>query len=215
MTGDVDHVIDAPENPEVAVRGAHRAIAGQVWPVTPILALPILAILFVVGRDETVRVPPDRLENARPGIPNADIAGFTTSRRDLLTELVVNHWKHAKHARTTTARFHRVQRRERATEKSSVFGLPPRVDNNSLAFADDLVVPPPHLRFDWLAHRCHVLEVVAVLFGLIRARLAQHADGRRRGVEDVHPQSLGDPPRPSRVRIGRYPLVHHARRTQR
>src|SRR5438045_81553 len=39
VAGDVDHVVDPTEDPEVAVLGLDRAIAAQERPVTPILAV--------------------------------------------------------------------------------------------------------------------------------------------------------------------------------
>ena len=48
----------------------------------------------------------------------------------------------------------------------------------------------------------------------MRAELAQHADRRRRGVEDVHAEPFRDPPEPSGVGIGGHALVHHAGRAQ-
>src|SRR5260370_41332126 len=103
--------------------------------------------------------------------------------------------------RGRTSWLHRVQCGQGAAQKSSVFGLPPRVDDDGLAFTDDLVVPPPHLRFDGLTHRRHVLEVIVVLLGLVRPCLTQHADGCRRGVEDVHAEALRYPPGTCSVRI--------------
>ena len=60
-----------------------------------------------------------------------------------------------------------------------------------------------------------MLEVVVVLLRLLRTELAQHADGGGRGVEDVHPQPLGDPPGTTRIRVGGHALIHHAGGPQR
>ena len=73
-----------------------------------------------------------------------------------------------------------------------------------------LVVPAPDLGLDRLAHRGHVLEVVVVLGRLVRADLAQHPDGGGRGVEDVHAEPLGDPPRPPGVGVVGRAFVDHA-----
>src|SRR5439155_15953207 len=86
----------------------------------------------------------------------------------------------------------------------------PGVDDDRLALPDHAVIPAPDVGLDRLADRGHVLELVAVLRRLVRAELAQHADGGRRGVEDVDPETLGDPPRPSGVRVGGHALVHDA-----
>src|SRR6266436_7374556 len=74
VAGDVDHVVDAAEDPIVAVRGEHGAVGGVVGPITPVLALGILVVLFVVLIDEALRVAPDGLHDARPRIADADVA---------------------------------------------------------------------------------------------------------------------------------------------
>ena len=109
------------------------------------------------------------------------------------------------------ARLHRLQGGQRGAEEAAGLGLPPGVDDDRLALADLGVVPAPHLGLDRLAHRGHVLEVVVVLLRLLRADLAQLPDGGGRGVEDVHPELLGDPPGPARVRVVRHALVDHGR----
>src|SRR5262245_1285313 len=60
MARHVDHVVDAPENPEVAVGGEHSAVGREVRPVAPVRALRVSAVLGVVLLGEAVRVSPDR-----------------------------------------------------------------------------------------------------------------------------------------------------------
>src|ERR1035441_7440698 len=115
-------------------------------------------------------------------------------RLDALVQLVVDHGVDAEHARPAAPGFHRLQGGHRAAEEAAVLGLPPGVDDRRLAFADDLVIPAPGLRFDRLADRGHVLEVVVVLGGLVGPELAQHPDCGRRGVEDVQAHPLRAPP---------------------
>src|SRR5215472_13966569 len=74
------------------------------------------------------------------------------------------------------ARLHAVDCGFRAAEKTPVLGLPPRVDDHGLALSDDVVVPLPDLGLDGLADGGHVLEVIVVLRGLVRTRLAEHSD---------------------------------------
>src|SRR5207237_6216340 len=50
--------------------------------------------------------------------------------------------------------------------------------------------------------------VVAVLFGFVGAKLAQHPDGGGRGVEDVDPEALGNPPGTAGIRVGGNAFVH-------
>ena len=135
--------------------------------------------------------------------------------RHLVAVLVVDHRVDAEDARAAAARLHRLQRGQRAAEEAAVLGLPPGVDDRRLALADLGVVPAPDLGLDRLAHRGHVLEVVVVLLRLLRADLAQHPDGGGRGVEDVHPELLRDPPGPPAVGVVGHALVDHRGRAER
>src|SRR5216683_4674330 len=76
VAGDVDDVIDAAQDAVVAIGRKNGAVGGVVWPVAPVLALRILVVLFVVLRDEALRVTPNRLHDAWPGIANANVAGL-------------------------------------------------------------------------------------------------------------------------------------------
>src|SRR5215472_13161998 len=92
--------------------------------------------------------------------------------------------------------LHRMNRRHGRSEKSPRLREPPRVRDHRLTLADLVVVPAPRLGLDRLAHGRHGLEVIVVLAWLLRAELAQHTNRRRRRVEDVDAEALGDPPRP-------------------
>ena len=121
----------------------------------------------------------------------------------------------SRHPRARAARLHGIERRFGAAQEAAVLGLPPGVDDHGLAFADGFVVPAPDFGLDGFAHRGHVLEMVVVLGGFIVTGLAQHANGRRRGVEDVDIQALGDSPYPAGVGIGRDTFVDDAGSGQR
>ena len=215
MPGDVDHVVDPTDDAEVAVGGEDGAVVGEVRPVVPVLALGVAAVLLVVGVDEPLGLSPDRLEDSRPGVADADVAGATAPRLDDLALLVIDDGIDPHDPRPAAAGLHGVDCGQGAAEEAAVLRLPPGVDDHRLALADDLVVPAPDLRLDGLADGRHVLEVVAVFRRLVGAELAQHADRRRRGVEGGHPEALGDPPGPPRIGIGGHALVHHAGRAQR
>src|SRR5664280_1562696 len=208
---DVDHVVHPPEDAVVAVLGLHRAVVGKVRPVVPVRTLGVLVVLLVVRLDEPIGVAPDGLEDAGPRVADADVTGVTAAGLDLAAVLVQDLREDSDDGRTATARFHRVQRGKGASEEAAVLGLPPGVDSDRLALAHDVVVPAPYVRLDRLAHGRHVLEVVVVLRRLIRADLAQGADGRGRGVERGHSEPLGDPPHTPGIGIGGYALVHDRR----
>src|SRR6266545_5545514 len=209
VPGHVDHVVDPAEDPEVAVGRPNSTVTGEVRPVAPVLALPVPAVLLVVGLHEPLRLAPDRLEDARPGVTDADVAGAAASGLDLLALFVVDHGIDPEDPRAAAPGLHRQQGGQGAAQEAAVLGLPPGIDDDRLALPDGIVVPAPDVRLDRLAHRGHVLEVVVVLGRLVRPEFAQHPDGGGRGVEDVHPEPLRDPPRTAGVRVGRHTLVHH------
>ena len=170
----------------------------------------VAVVLLVVRLHEPVRVAPNGLEDARPGITDADIAGFAAAGlRHHFAVLVEDLGKDPKDRGPATARLHRIERGKAAAEEAAVLGLPPGVDDDRLALAHRLVVPAPDVRFDRFAHRRHVLEVVVVLLWLVRTDFAQRANRRRGRVERCHAQALGDAPGPSRVGIGGDAFVHH------
>src|SRR6266545_2772056 len=208
--------LDRPaEDPEVAIGRLDSAVAGEVRPVAPVLALSVAAVLLVVGLHEPIGLAPDCLEDPGPGVADADVAGTAAPGRHDIALFVVDHRIDPEHPGPAAAGLHRLQGGQGAAQEAAVLGLPSGIDDDRLALAHDTVVPAPYIRLDRLAHRRHVLEVVVVLLRLFRAELAQHADGRGRGVEDVHPQPLGDPPGTAGIRIDGYALVHHAGRPQR
>src|SRR5207244_3573478 len=135
-------------------------------PVVPVLALTVSVVLRVVGLHEPLWVTPYGLENARPGVANADVAGSAAAGRDRIALLVVDHGEHAKHPRTAASGLHRLEGGERAAEEPAVLGLPPGVDDDRLALAHDVEVPAPDFGLDGLTNGGHVLEVIVVLAGL-------------------------------------------------
>src|SRR6185312_3349193 len=131
--------------------------------------LRVLVVLGVVRRDEPVRLAPDRLEDAWPRGADADVARLAAARGDLVAFLVEDDRVDAERGRAAGAGLHRVDAGQRRAEEAARLGLPPGVDDDRLALADVLVVPAPDLGLDRLAGRGHVLEVVVVLGGLLRA----------------------------------------------
>src|SRR5581483_2965308 len=153
--------VDAPENAVVAVGRTERTVAGEVRPVAPVLALRILAVLRVVRLHEAIGIFPDRLENARPRIADADVA--RAPRRQFIALFVVDHGMNPRHARSCASRLHRIERRFRAAEETAGLGLPPRIDDDRFLPADGVVVPAPDFRLDRLAHGHYQLELMVVL----------------------------------------------------
>src|SRR6267143_1908719 len=215
VAGDVDDVIDAAEDAIVTVGGEHGAVGGVVGPITPVLALGILVVLFVVLRDEALGVAPNGLHDARPGIPNADVAGVSRACFNFISFLVPNDRIDAEDRRTGAARLHQVECRLGAAEEASGFRLPPGVDDDRFALANDSVIPLPDFRLDRFADGGHVLEVVVVIFRRIAAGLAKHANGGGRSVENVDVEALGDTPGAAGVGELRHAFVEDACRGER
>src|SRR6266576_3254740 len=212
VAGDVDDVIDAPEDAIVTVGGEHGAVRRIVRPVAPVLALRILVVLFVVLRDEALGVAPNGLHDARPGIADANVAGVSRACFHFLSFLVPNDRINAEDRRTGAARLHEVERRLGAAEESPGFRLPPGVDDDCFALANDFVIPLPDFRLDRFANGGHVLEVVVVIFRSVAAGFAKHADGRGRSVENVDVEAFGDAPGTAGVGELRHAFVEDAGR---
>src|SRR5215472_9860086 len=134
VPGHVDDVVDPAENPEVAVRGLSGPVVCEVRPIPPVRAVGVPVVLRVIRGDEPVGVSPDRLEDPRPRVADADIAGPAAGY--LVAVLVVDHGVDAEHPGATATRLHRLQRRECAAEEAAVLGLPPGVDDHRFALAD-------------------------------------------------------------------------------
>ena len=215
VPGNIDHVVDASQDAEVAVLRQQGAVAGEVWPVVPVLAALLPVVFGVIRRHESIRVSVDGLEDARPGVADRDVARLAAALRNRLGSFVEDLRKDAQHARAAASGLHRLEGGQGAAQEPAVLRLPPRVHDDRLVLPDLVVVPAPHLGLDRLADRRHVLEAVVVLPWLLWTQLAQHADRRRRGVEDVDVQALGDPPGPAWVRVRGHALVHDARGPQR
>ena len=177
MAGDVDDVINAAKNAIVTVGGEHGAVGGVVGPITPVLALGILVVLFVVLRDEALGVAPNGLHDARPGIANADIAGVSRACFHFISFLVPNDRINSKHGWTGAAGLHEIESRLGGAKETAGFRLPPGVDDDGFALANGFVIPLPDFRLDRFADGGHVLEVVVVIFWLVAAGFAKHADG--------------------------------------
>src|SRR5207253_4530146 len=101
---------------EVTVVALDRAVAGEIWPVLPLLALRIFVVFRVVRLDEAIGIFPDRLHDPRPRIANADVARLRALRH-FLAFFVIDDRMNSGNARAGAARFHRIERRLGAAEE--------------------------------------------------------------------------------------------------
>src|SRR6266487_6114272 len=200
MARDVDNVVNAAEDAVVTIGSKNRPISSIIGPVAPILAARVLVVFFVVLSDEALRIAPDGLHDARPGIADANVSSLVRARRNFFSVLIPNHRINAENRGTRAAGLHGIESRFGGAEEAAGFGLPPRINDNGFAFAHNIVIPPPDIVLDGFADSGHMLEVVVVFLGLVRAGLAKHTNGGGRSVEDVDVEAFGDAPGASRVR---------------
>jgi len=73
VAGDGDHIVDAAQDADVPVGRLDGAVAAHVGPVPPVPAGRVSVEAGVVGLDVPVRVAPDGLHLARPGVPDAKV----------------------------------------------------------------------------------------------------------------------------------------------
>src|SRR5207248_7041945 len=88
MPGHIDDVIHSAQNAEVAVRRQYGPIRSKIWPVTPVFAVGVLAILPVVLVDETLAITPHGLDDPRPRIGNAGVARLARYGSGFVTFLI-------------------------------------------------------------------------------------------------------------------------------
>ena len=142
VAGDVDHVVDAADDPEVAVLVLARGVADEVG---------LLAELREVGLDEAVVVLVERAQHRRPRPREHEQALAVVDR--LAVALVDDLGRDPRERPRRRARLGRGDPRQRRDHDRAGLGLPPGVDDRAALAADHLVVPEPRLRVDRLADR--------------------------------------------------------------
>ena len=202
MPGDVHHVVDAAEQPEVAVLVPAGAVARQV-DVGPEAAEVVL--------DVAVGVPVDGPELRRPRPPEHQVPALAGPYRPPL--LVEDVGIDAGERPRGRPGLQAGDAGQRCDQDAPGLGLPPGVDHRAALAADVLEVPHPGLRVDRLADRAQQAQGRQVMAGrVLVAPLHEGADGGGGGVEDRRLVALDDRPPPLLVgEVGR-PLVHDRRR---
>ena len=199
MAGDVDHVVDPADHPDVAVGILAGGVADQV-------AGPAEA--GEVGLDEALVLLVEGAEHRGPG-PLQDQQALAFGDR-LAVGLADHLGRDPRERGRRRPRLGRRDPRQRRDHDRAGLRLPPGVDDRAASSADHLVVPEPGLRVDRLADRAEEAqgrEVVAL--GDVGAPFDEGADRGRGGVEDGGPRLLGDLPPDPLVGIVRCPLPHH------
>ena len=198
MARDVQNVVDAPENPKIAIGISLGAVSWKIDLVRP---------LAPVGRNVTLRITVNATEHRRPRTfdgekPAADLDRVPPARYDVQLD--------PGERLRRRARLRLRYPRKRRTHDRAGLRLPPRIHDGTTLAANVLVVPHPRFRIDGLAHRSQKSQRrQVVLLGPLRAPLHESADGRGRGIETRHPVLLYD--RPEAVFVGPVgrAFVHH------
>ena len=143
VAGDVDHVVDAPDDPEVAVLVLARGVADEV---------DVLAELVPVGLDEAVVLLVERAQHRRPR-PAQRRAGPARCRRPRRSSSTTAASMPGSGLPAEPGLVVRAAPGSVVIMMRAGLGLPPGVDDRAALAADHLVVPEPGLRVDRLADR--------------------------------------------------------------
>jgi hypothetical protein len=119
VSGDVDHVVDAPEDPEVAALVAPRAVAGEVQ--VPELRPVVLAVALGIA--------PDAAQHRGPGLADHEVAAVV--RGQLLALVVDDGRVDAEEGPRRRARLRDGQPGQRRDRDRARLRLPPRVDDRA------------------------------------------------------------------------------------
>ena len=200
VPGDIDHVIDAPRDPEVTILVADGAIAREVVLTTP--AAP-------VGFEVALLVAVDAAHDTRPGASDGEDAVVG------LVALFVEHGGiDTKEGQGGRAWLGRSAARDGRDHVAAGLGLPPSVDDGAALGADQLVIPEPGLGVDGLAYRAEQAQRGEVMLGHpVIAPLHEGADSGGGGVEDADLVVLDDLPEATVVGCVGCALVHQHRAT--
>jgi hypothetical protein len=205
VTGDVHHVVDPAEEPEVPLLVSLRTVAGDV---------DLGAVLREVGLHVSVGVSPDRPRDGRPRSSEDEVPAPTQGNG--IAFVIEDVGLDARERDRGRPGLELGDPRERRDQDRPGLGLPPGVDDRRSFAADDLPVPDPGLRVDRLAHGPEEPDRrEVVLLRELRAPAHERADRGGRGVEDRRPVRLHDGPPTVLVGPIRRALVHDPRRVVR
>ena len=199
VAGDVEHVIDAADDPEIAVLVPAGAVTGEIESGN------FAPVSFLIPRAVAV----NGAEHGGPGFANDEFAAHVGS--DFLAVVIDDGGINAEERKRRGAGLGRRGTGERGNHDRSGFGLPPGVDDGTASGADFLVIPHPRLGVDRLADRAEEAERGEIVFiDPFVAPFDEGADGGRRGVENGHAVVLDDAPEAVRVGPVRGTFIHQA-----
>ena len=203
VPGHVEHVVNPPHDPEVAVGILAGVVTGQILPRH---ARPI-------GFLKAFVVTPDTPKHARPRLGHHQPTAFALL--DRLSRRIDNLRTHAGQRQRATARLRGRAARQRAHHDAARFGLPPRVDDRASRAANHLVIPDPSLWVDALAHGAEEAEAGKIApLNVLHSPLHERPDGGRSGVEDRRLLLLDNLPEAAFMRCVWRSLVDEDARTR-
>src|SRR5438876_8538874 len=106
MPGHIDHIVDPAKDPEITISCQNSTVTSEVRPVTPVFTLLVAAVLLIVDLHKSLRLAPDRLEDAWPWVADAHVAGTPASGLDHLAFFIIDHGVNAKDSRAAATRLH-------------------------------------------------------------------------------------------------------------
>ena len=204
VAGDVEHVVDAADDPEVAVLVAARAVTGEIH------ALELAPVRLLVAR----LVAPDATQHRGPRLADDEFAALIGS--EFLAVVVHDCGVHAEKWERRGAGLCRRGTWDRRDHVAAGFRLPPRVHDRAATAADGAVIPHPRLGIDDLADRAEQAQRTQIM---LRHPLVApfHECANRRGcrVENGDAVVLDDAPEAVVLRPVRRAFIHERRRAHR
>src|SRR5688500_14580656 len=189
MPGDVEHVVDASDDPKIAIFVLARAIAGEVT------AFDFAPVNFF----ESLRITPDAAQHAGPWFSDDELA--TGVARNCFAFLVDDFRNHAEKWQSRRAWLGWGHTGKRRDHDDASLSLPPGIDDRTASPANALPVPNPSLGIDRFPNGSKKTQrTEIVFFRPLSAPLHKGANGSRCSVKYIDPILGDDPPKTVRLR---------------
>ena len=200
----IQHVINATQNPQVAVVVPLCAVARKIDVRTtrPLGEIGVDVALIVVPDCARYRGP--RTHDGEQSATNRNLPGVVVQHRNVCA------WKRDR-CRTW---FGSGGTRQRRDHDATGFGLPPRINYRAIVFADVFAIPHPRFGIDGLTNGAQQSQLRQIIrLHKIGAPFHERTNCCRRRVENRDAVSLADLPEAIFLGpIGRA-FEHHTRRT--
>src|SRR5690606_11860527 len=141
MAGDVDNIVDAAHDPEIAVLVDACIVAGEI--LMRYAAPVLLLVAFVIA--------PDSAQHAGPGVADDKPAALVRAHR--LAAVVRHFGQDPGQWLRAASRLRRNGAGQRRHHDAARFRLPPSIHDRATLAANHLVVPHPGLGVDAFADR--------------------------------------------------------------